>query len=181
MNPLQKEIGFFDYFKSRFWIFIFNQCPNHSSFDEIRCFFLKMSGINIENKIKVFSPLRISPKTRTKNIVFKGPLFINSNSRFSVLVDCKIIINKNCLIGPNVIFETVSHGLVYKDNQPRGAILGNIIIEEGVWIGSNSILLQNVNVGKGVVIAAASLVNKDVESFTMVGGIPIKKIKKINE
>jgi len=125
--------------------------------------------------------MAISPKTNPRNIILNGFLFINSGARFSAPGSAKVIINKGTLIGPNVMFETVNHGLNYASEKPRGATFGDISIDEGVWIGANSIILQNVVVGKGSVVAAASVVNKSVDSSVVVGGVPAKMIKKIDK
>ncbi|WP_218648126.1 CatB-related O-acetyltransferase [Winogradskyella forsetii] len=50
-------------------------------------------------------------------------------------------------------------------------------IENDVWIGSNVLILSGVTIKTGAVIAAGSLVIKDVEPYTIVGGVPAKKIK----
>lgn len=55
-----------------------------------------------------------------------------------------------------------------------------INIEDDVWIGMHSIILKGVNVGKGAIIAAGSVVTKDVPPFTIAAGNPAKAIKKIN-
>ena len=57
----------------------------------------------------------------------------------------------------------------------------NIKIEDKVWIGFNSIILKGVTIGQGAVIAAGSVVTKDVPAFTLVGGNPAKIIKKLEE
>jgi len=54
---------------------------------------------------------------------------------------------------------------------------GGIQIEDGVWIGATVTILDGVKIGKGAVVAAGAVVNKDVQSYTIVGGIPAKKIK----
>lgn len=53
-----------------------------------------------------------------------------------------------------------------------------ITIEDDVWLGANSIVLPGVTIGKGAVIAAGSIVSKDVPAFSIVGGVPAKLIKK---
>jgi len=178
---LNKEINFFSYLYTRGLLLLFNITPNHKFFDSIRRFFLKVVGFNISNNVKVFSPIYISPKTKPSNIILKENVFINSNVRFSVPFNSKVIIEKNTLIAPNVCFETVNHGLMYEPNKPRGANLGDIFIKEGVWIGINTIILQNVTIEEGAVIAANSLVNKDVSKYNIVGGVPAKIIKVISE
>ena len=55
-------------------------------------------------------------------------------------------------------------------------VADSIIIEDHVWIGFNSIILKGVVVGNGAIIAAGSVVTKDVPPRTMVGGNPAKII-----
>jgi len=52
-----------------------------------------------------------------------------------------------------------------------------IIIEDDVWVGYNSTVLSGVKIGTGSIIAAGSLVTKDVEPYSIYGGVPAKKIK----
>ena len=54
-----------------------------------------------------------------------------------------------------------------------------IIIEDDVWIGFNSIILKGVKIGRGAIIGAGSIVTKDVEPWTLNVGNPIKAIKKL--
>ncbi|WP_276318881.1 CatB-related O-acetyltransferase [Longirhabdus pacifica] len=51
-------------------------------------------------------------------------------------------------------------------------------IGNDVWIGSNAVILQGVKIGNGAIIAAGAVVTKDVEPFTIVGGVPANFIKK---
>jgi acetyltransferase-like isoleucine patch superfamily enzyme len=55
---------------------------------------------------------------------------------------------------------------------------GDLHIENDVWIGGFSIIFSGVRLGNGSVVAAGSVVTKDVEPYTMVGGNPAKLIKK---
>lgn len=58
------------------------------------------------------------------------------------------------------------------DTKPRHVTL----IDDRAWIGSNVIILPNVHVGEGAVCCAGCVVTKDVEPYTVVAGIPAKKI-----
>ncbi|MFC4210396.1 DapH/DapD/GlmU-related protein [Pedobacter lithocola] len=53
-----------------------------------------------------------------------------------------------------------------------------IKIEDDCWIGTNSVILSGVTVGKGSIIAAGSVVTKSVEPYSIMGGVPAKLIKK---
>jgi acetyltransferase-like isoleucine patch superfamily enzyme len=54
-----------------------------------------------------------------------------------------------------------------------------VVIEEGAWLGSYSIILPGSHIGKHAVVAAGSVVHGDVEPYTVVGGNPAKFIKEI--
>jgi len=54
---------------------------------------------------------------------------------------------------------------------------GDIVVEDDVWIGTNSIILSGVTIGQGAVIGAGSLVTKDVPPYAIVGGVPAKVIR----
>lgn len=51
------------------------------------------------------------------------------------------------------------------------------IIENDVWVGSQSVILQGVKIGNGAIIAAGAVVTKDVTPYTIVGGVPAKVIR----
>lgn len=55
---------------------------------------------------------------------------------------------------------------------------GKVIIGNDVWIGNGVTILSGVNIGDGAVIGACSLITKNIEPYTIVGGIPAKTIKK---
>ena len=52
----------------------------------------------------------------------------------------------------------------------------DIIVEEDVWIGVNVILLQGAHIGRGAIVAAGAVVNKEVPPYSIVGGVPAKVI-----
>lgn len=56
-----------------------------------------------------------------------------------------------------------------------------IIIEDDVWIGSNSVLLPGVRIGKGAIIGAGAVVSKDVPPYSIVAGVPAKVIRYIKK
>ena len=83
----------------------------------------------------------------------------------------EIRIGDNCLIGPDVGIYTAGHRL-----QPEGRVLDGygipITVGNDVWIGGHSTILPGVTIGDGAVVAAGSVVTKDVEPRTLVAGNP---------
>lgn len=55
---------------------------------------------------------------------------------------------------------------------------GDIIIGNDVWLGYESVVLAGVTIGDGAIIGARSVVTKDVPSYTIVGGVPAKIIRR---
>jgi len=93
----------------------------------------------------------------------------------------KISIGESCLIAGNTqIFDGGGHDLSFPDVENRINTRGNanpIVIEDNVWIGANCIILPGVCIGNGSVIAAGSVVYKDIPPFVIAGGNPAKVIK----
>jgi acetyltransferase-like isoleucine patch superfamily enzyme len=100
-----------------------------------------------------------------------GSGFFNNGSM--IVCTNKIVIGEMCLFAEQVIVrDDDSHGV---DNRPRSA---PIIIGDRVWVGMRSTILKGVTIGDGAVIAAGSVVAKDVPPGALVGGVPARVIRK---
>ena len=62
-----------------------------------------------------------------------------------------------------------------KDKLPENDL--DIIIKDDVWIGANVTILKGITIESGSIIAAGTLVNKDVSQNSIVGGVPAKHLK----
>lgn len=107
-----------------------------------------------------------------KNIIIGNNTTINQR----VLLDGrggKLIIGDNVDIAQDVQIWTLQHDY----NSPKYEAVGdNVIIEDYAWLGTRSIILPGVTIGKGAVVAAGAVVTHNVPSYTIVGGVPAKKI-----
>ena len=102
--------------------------------------------------------------------------YINHDSE----IRCRehITIGNNVSIAYNVLIQDSDYHTTYDDNgKPKPQTLP-ITIEDNVWIGANAIVLKGVTLGKGCVVAAGSVVTKNVESRMIVGGNPARIIKQ---
>ncbi|WP_218418601.1 acyltransferase [Alteromonas lipotrueae] len=155
---------------------IANNLPRIKLSDKIRYKFLRYAGMKIHGKCNLWGPFTVRPLGGVRNIEIGSGTFINSEVRFGVPSE-KVIIGSRVQIGPRVMFETVSHGLVYEKNKGRGGSSKPIVVEDEVWIGAGCIITQGVTIGKGAVVASGAVVTRSVASNTVVGGVPAKFIK----
>ena len=162
-----------------FWLFLATHLPRLNFFDQfIRSRLLKLAGIDLHQSVIIWPPITIRPIGKACNITIGEGSFINTNSRFGC-PESRIVIGKNVQIGPNVSFETVNHGLIFDGETGRGTTTKPIIIEDMAWIGCGVIILQGVTIGEGAVVTAGAVVTRNVEPYTVAGGVPAKKIKSI--
>jgi len=105
------------------------------------------------------------------------------NYRVAISVECRVTIGKNCHIaGETAIYDNNSHNIHYENNRTMTEQdVAPVTIEDDVWIGLRSIILKGVTIGRGAVVAAGSIVTKDVPPMTLVGGNPARVIKHIGE
>lgn len=92
----------------------------------------------------------------------------------------ELVIGDNVMMAPDVTILTLKHHhenhsvpVIHQEISPS-----KIVIGDDSWIGIRSIILPEVNIGRGAIVAAGSVVTKDVPDYTMVGGVPAKIIKK---
>jgi len=89
-----------------------------------------------------------------------------------------IRIGDEVLIGPYVVISTSNHTMSngsYRFGTPDGE---SVLISKGSWIGAHVTILKGVTIGEGSVVAANSVVSSSVGSFTVVGGVPAREIKR---
>jgi acetyltransferase-like isoleucine patch superfamily enzyme len=80
------------------------------------------------------------------------------------------------IIAVNHVFEDPKRPFI-----EQGITAEGIVIEDDVWLGAGAIVTDGVHVGRGAVVAAGAVVTKDVLPHTVVGGVPAKVIKTIEE
>ena len=94
----------------------------------------------------------------------------------------KIQIGNDVIIGPNSSIFSENHN--YNDKsiliREQGVSRKGVVIEDNVWIGAKVVILDGVKIRSGSIISAGSVVNRDVPSDCIVGGVPAKIIKMKN-
>ncbi len=118
-----------------------------------------------------------------KNIYISEYCNIRANSVLTAL-NARIIIKKWTGAAPYLYISTGNHRMIlgrfYRsitDVEKGEGYDADVVINEDVWIASRVTILKGVNVGRGAIIAAGAVVNKDVLPYSVVGGVPAKFIK----
>lgn len=147
--------------------------------------------IEIGNKVTINSAVwanPISASSRTCLQVLGGILKIGNGSGISnSYITChkQIIIGEHVLIGANCqIYDTDFHpiemkyryGAMKDTTQTRRA---DVVIEDGVFIGTGCIILKRTHIGKGSVIGAGSVVSGKIPEYEIWAGVPARYIKKV--
>lgn len=103
--------------------------------------------------------------------------YINRGCYFDMTAP--ITFGDHVVVGHGVTFITADHS-IGEAARRAGKVQGRpILVEDGVWIGANATILPGVTIGRGAVIAAGTLVNKNVPANLVVAGIPAKAIKEL--
>lgn len=140
--------------------------------DEIRVLLSDLFGYQVPRSFRVFPPFYTD---FGKNIRIGEDVFINACCHFQD--HGGVVLGDGCQIGHNVVFATLNHDLspaTRKNTYPAPIVLG-----KNVWVGSNATILQGVTIGDNAVIGAGAVVTRDVETNTVVGGIPARFIRNI--
>jgi len=156
---------------------IANNLPRSRLADRFRHVLCALAGMRIKDRCMIWGPLTIRPLGGARNIAIGSGSFLNTNIRFGV-PSAPVTIGRNVQIGPNVSFETVSHGLVYEPGKGRGDIVRPIVVEDEVWIAAGAIITGVVTIGRGAVVVARAVVSRDVAPGAVVGGVPAREIVK---
>lgn len=167
--------------------------------------FLKILLIKIKYKnksIKICKQAKVGFSTK-----FEGCNKISPNTVFDGKIGYASYIGMNCFIcadigrysciANNVITTSGTHptkkwvsvhpafyssmkqcGFSYTDKNLFNESTSRITIGNDVWIGASVTILGGVKIGDGAIVAAGAVVTKDVEPYTIVGGVPAKEIRK---
>lgn len=142
---------------------------------------------------------------RKKICKFGAKVLPGYKLRIWLLRKCNYYVGRNVFIGEDLIviddLEDWSTDLLVGDRvaiSPRVTLVlhsepnwsrivdyvtckkGRIIIQNDAWIGTGSVILPGITIGEGAVVGANSLVTKDVDPYTVVGGVPAKYIKTVD-
>jgi acetyltransferase-like isoleucine patch superfamily enzyme len=140
--------------------------------ERVRALLAQLTGKPIDESVMVFPPFY---SDFGKNITLGKRVFINSGCKFQD--QGGVFIGDGSLIGHNTVLATLNHDL---DPSRRADMHpAPIVIGRNVWIGSNATVLPGVTIGDNAVVAAASVVTKDVPENAVVVGSPARVVRTL--
>ena len=102
-----------------------------------------------------------------------------ANYNVTILDIAPVRIGDYVMIGPGTLITTVNHPLSPLGRRRHLGIAKPVCIGNDVWIGGNVTILPGVTIGNNVVVAAGAVVTRDIPDDCVVGGVPAKVIRKI--
>lgn len=132
--------------------------------------------LKIANKVRIWSSVNQARLSVGKG----GYLEVGENTRLNgptISATQQVIIGMHCRIAPHVIImDGDFHDL--NDRLSEGK-KQSIIIEDHAWVATRAMVLKGVRIGRGAVVAAGSVVTKDVPPYTVVAGVPARIVKTL--
>jgi acetyltransferase-like isoleucine patch superfamily enzyme len=137
---------------------------------------------------KIFKPLgRFMPHSKLRIFFFRSCGYSIGNDVFigedliisDGIYDMNVIIKDRVSIAPRVTIVTSSGPNSSRISPYVKVVNGYVRIEQDAWIGAGAIILPNITIGEGAVIGAGAVVTKNVAPFTVVAGVPARKINKL--
>jgi acetyltransferase-like isoleucine patch superfamily enzyme len=143
--------------------------------EEIRALFSELIGKKVDESFLLIPPFYTAGGDE---ISVGNNVFVNQNCTFYDLGGLDI--GDDVMIGPNVSIITAGHPL--EPSRRRSTTVGKpIVIEKNVWIAAGATIIGGVSVGENSVVAAGSVVTRDVPPNTLVGGNPARVIRSIGD
>ena len=141
--------------------------------DEVRALFSELIGKKVDDSFVLIPPFYT---TGGIDISVGLNVFVNQNCTFYDLGGLDIA--DDVMIGPNVSIVTSGHPI--EPSQRRTSVIAKpIVIERNVWIAAGATIIGGVTIGENSVVAAGSVVTKDVPQNTLVAGNPARVLRSI--
>jgi maltose O-acetyltransferase len=150
------------------------------SFNRTRTAMLRAAGVRIGQHSLLLGPISITGNDNPCDFLSIGERTLISGP-FRVDLGACVKIGNSVQIGHDVTFLTVSHDIGSASLRAGTRHYAPIEVGDGVWIASRVTVLPGVVIGRGAVVAAGSVVSRDVLPNTLVAGVPARVIRTLSE
>jgi len=150
-------------------MFLVNHLCDGAYLFELKRKLLNAIGYSLGEETKVVGPIYCTAELKTGSNCWLG-------RNFTIHGNGIVEMGDNCDIAPDVTFLTGRHAAGSQEGQSP-----TISVGEGSWIGAGTTLGRNVTIGKGCMVLAASCVMKNMPENTLIGGVPARIVRKLDE
>ncbi len=169
-----KKIFHIDGIKRRCALLLVNKIFVGTSHFSAKRKLLNSIGISVGENTKIVGPIECTGKLNVGDNCWIGKNFkVNGNGQ--------VYIGNNCDIAPEVTFQTGGHLIGTAERRAGKGFNCVQSVGDGTWIGGRVTVLNETNIGKSCVVAACACVVKDVPDNSLVGGVPARLIRKLND
>lgn len=144
---------------------------------------LSTTGLRFGNNVTVGRYARVRPSGYYGRDVGVG-LTVGDDSSIGTgaYIGCwgGVTIGDKVMMGPDVTILAENHAFddASRQMKQQGAVARPTAIDDDVWIGARVVILGGVRVGTGSILAAGSVVTRDVEPYAIVAGVPARVVKR---
>lgn len=147
---------------------------------EVHC--LSSGGVQLGDRVTIGRGASIRPSSYYGGELGSG-LSVGAGSSIGAYswigASGQVDIGSNVLLGPRVVVIPENHRFssVTETIRSQGVERAAVTIEDDCWLGANAVVLSGVRIGRGSIVASGAVVTRDVEPFSIVGGVPARLIR----
>ena len=127
-------------------------------------------------RVWIEAPLQVS---YGYNVSFGDDVFVNVG--FTLVDDIEVTIGSRVMIAPNVTITVTGHPVHPELRAEMEQFSAPVVIEDDVWLGAHVVVLPGVTIGAGSIVAAGSVVTKNVPAGVVEGGVPARVLRPITD
>jgi len=148
--------------------------------NRVRTLLLRALGVPIPHTTLIAGPLRITGSGSVRHLFtigagchITGPLHVD--------LTAPVCIGARVYTGYDVMLLTADHELDGPEQRCGRRVFRPVHVEDGAWLGSRVVVLPGVRIGRGAVVAAGAVVTRDVPPHTLVGGVPARHLRALDD
>jgi acetyltransferase-like isoleucine patch superfamily enzyme len=151
-----------------------------NSFNRVRTTLLRALGLQIGAASLFGGSVHITGSGCVRALLSIGP-GCHITGPLHIDLTAPVRIGARVYMGYDVMLVTADHELGESSQRCGRRVYRAISIEDGVWLGSRVLVLPGVRIGRGAVVAAGAVVTRDVPPNALVGGVPAKLVRDLED
>lgn len=164
--------------KKMFFVNLMMQIFPNAGLQKIKASLFRWAGVEVGENVELFQGIKVHGNGQ---LVIGNGVFIGQEVMFMIDVNGHIIIEDNVAVSARCTFVTGFHPITPNEDRivSRKGTHSDIRVCKGAAVLTGSLVLPNVAIGEKALVAAGAVVACNVESYSLVGGVPAKMIRKL--